>query len=368
MQPEAESLKDVDWEPCALERRPDPEITRYVREHLGVVPDYLDYYTACPWLARQFVYWSSTGIPLVRVEPRLAEMISLVVARDNSCRYCYAATRVMLRALGLGSAAIDGLERDVVTADPAPSVRAALDFARRLSRANPLPGPDALAPLRAIGFDANAVLEIVYLTALYVCANRVITLAAVPVDRIERLSERWWITLLRPVASIVVRRRRRGIRPVPLPARMREGPFSHVVRAFDGHPLGPRLWTQIDEAWRSGIVPRRTKALIAAVVSRALGSALSENEARRLLASSDDGRLDLDTVLAHLASPELSEAEAVIVPFVRETAHYSPAEIQRRGRAVFQRLGQAAYLDVIGTAALANALCRMTAVLSEHGR
>jgi hypothetical protein len=295
-------------------------------------------------------------------------MISLVVARDNSCRYCYAATRVMLRALGLGNAAIDGLERDVVTVDLEPSARAALDFARRLSRANPLPGPDALAPLRAIGFDEDAVREIVYLTALYVCANRIITLAAVPVDRIERLSERWWIALFRPIASIVIRRRRRKIRSVPLPATMRGGPFSHVVRVFDGHPLGPRLWTQIDEAWRSGIVSRRTKALITAVVSRALGSALSESEARRLLASCDDGRLDLDAALAHLASPELSEAEAVIVPFVRETAHYSPAEIQRRGRVVLERLGQATYLDVTGTAALANALCRMTAVLSEQGR
>jgi hypothetical protein len=103
-------------------------------------------------------------------------------------------------------------------------------------------------------------------------------------------------------------------------------------------------------------------------VSRALGSALSESEARRLLAGCDDGRLDLDAALAHLASPELSEAEAVIVPFVRETAHYSPAEIQRRGRVVLERLGQATYLDVTGTAALANALCRMTAVLSEQGR
>jgi alkylhydroperoxidase family enzyme len=362
MPPEALGLKAVEWEPCALERRPDPELTRWVRKRIGMVPGHLDYYTPCPWIARQFVYWDATQIPLLAVEPGLVQMISLVVAQDNSCRYCFAATRIMLRALGFGDGIIRVLEEDVAAADLPPATRAALEFARRLSRANPLPGPDALAPLAAAGFGPDAVREIVYLTALHVLANRVITLAAIPVDGIERLSGSWWIPLLRPVATILARRARRRVRPEPLPAAMREGPFAHVVRAFDGHPLGPRLWTQIDEAWQSPLLPRRAKALVAAVVGRALGCRRSEDEARRLLAA-EGGALDLDGVLAHLTSPTLTDAEAAIAPFVRETAHYSPAPIQRRGRLVYERLGQAAFLETIGVAALANALCRMTAVL-----
>ena len=145
---------------------------------------------------------------------------------------------------------------------------------------------------------------------------------------------------------------------------MREGPFRQVVRAFDGHPLGPRLWSQIDEAWRSEILPPRTKALIVAVIGRALGSSRSEDEARRLLRR-EGTSLDLAAVLANLASPELTEAEAVIVPFVRETVHYSPAQIQRRGRVVYERLGQAAFVETVGMAGLANALCRLAAVLPD---
>jgi AhpD family alkylhydroperoxidase len=356
-------LRSVDWEPCVLERRHDPALTRHLRREAGLVPPHLDYFTSCPWIARQFAYWETMHIPLRVIEPALAEMVSLVVAQDNSCRYCFAATRTMLRALGFGDDTIRVLEQDLVTADVSTARRAALDFARRLSRANPLPGPDALHPLAARGFDHDAQRELVYLVGLYVLANRVVTLAAIPPDGMERLSEQRWVALLRPLASFVIRRNRRRVQATSLPPAMRAGPFAHLVVAFDGHPLGPRLWTQIDEAWRSDILPRRTKALIAAVVGHALGCPLSVTEARRLLA--DDGiDLDLDAVLAHLASPALDEAEAVIVPFVRETVHYSPAQIQRRARVVFERLGQPAFLETIGIAALANALCRMTAVLA----
>lgn len=358
---EPAGLSGVAWEPCILERRPDAEITRYFRKHGGLVPPHLHYFTPCPWLARQFVYWAR--IPLFALEPALVEMMSLVVAQDNSCRYCFAATRTMLRALGFGNDTIRVLEQDLITADLPARTRGALDFARRLSRANPLPGPDALAQLSGHGFDHDATREIVYLTGLYVLGNRIITLAAVPPDDMERLSEQRWIALLQPLASFMIRRNRRRARATPLPPAMHEGPFGHVVRAFDGHPLGPRLWTQIDEAWRSEILPRRTKALITAVVGHALGCPRAVTEARRLL-TADDSVLDMDGVLAHLASPDLTPAEAVIVPFARETVHYSPAQIQRRARVVHEALGTAAFLETIGIAALANALCRMTAVLA----
>jgi alkylhydroperoxidase family enzyme len=361
--PEPVGLTSVAWEQCVLERRPDREVTRYIRQHAGFVPPHLDYFTPCPWLARQFVYWDSMRIPLLVLDPALVEMLSLVVAQDNSCRYCFAATRTFLRTLGFGKDTIRVLEQDLVTADLPASTRVALEFARRLSRANPLPGPEALARLAVHGFDRDATREIVYVTGLSVLANRIITLAAIPPERMERLSEQRWIGLLRPVAALLVRRNRRRVHPMALPAAMQAGPFGHVVRAFEGHPLGPRLWTQIDEAWSSPILPRRTKALIAAVVGHALGCASSVAEARRLLAS-DGAGLDLDGVLAHLGSPDLSPEEAVIVPFVRETVHYSPAQIQRRARVVYEHLGPPAFLETLGVAALANALCRMTAVLA----
>lgn len=358
-------MASIAWEPCVLAKTPDPALAREVRKQLGFLPDYFDYFTVCPWVARQFAYWDLTNTPILSLPPRLVEMIDLVVAQDNSCRYCYAATTFLLRALGFDDAAIRAIEQDVTTAALPPATRAALDVARRLSRANPMVGSDELAALAAHGFDRHAVREIVYVAALMVLANRVTTIAAIPVDGIERLSRRWWVRLLSPAMGFLTWRARRRWRPMPLPETMRDGPFREVVRAFDGHPLGPRLWTQIDEAWRSEILPRRTKALIAAVIGRALGCPLSEAEARRLLAI-EGTTLDLDAVLANLASPELTDAEAVIVPFVRETVHYSPAQIQRRARVVFEGLGQAAFIETVAIAALANALCRMTAALVDH--
>jgi len=358
---EPAGLSSVAWEPCLLERRPDPELTRFVREHAGMVPPHLDYFTSCPWLAREFAYWDPMRIPLLVLEPALVEMIEMVVAQDNSCRYCFAATQTMLRALGFGNDTFRVLQQNLVSADVPPRSRAALDFARHLSRANPLPDADAMAALATQGFDRDAVREIVYMTGLSVLANRVITLTAVPPADMERMSEKRWLVFLRPLTAFFFRRNRRRLGPTGLPPAMRDGPFGSLVSAYDGHPLGPRLWTQIDGAWSSPILPARTKALVAAVVAHALGCASGIAEARRLLAA--DGPRDLDTILAHLASPELTPAEAVIVPFVRETVHYTPAQIQRRARTVHEHLGTPAFLETIGVAALSNALCRMAAVL-----
>jgi AhpD family alkylhydroperoxidase len=355
----------VEWETCAIEARPDPELQRFVRHEAGMVPDHLDYYTACPWMARQWAYFALTSMPLSRINPSLVELLGLVIAQDNSCRYCYAATRVVLRALGCSDATVQALEQGMATSDISPAVRAALDFARRLSRASPLPGPDALAPLRTHGFDETALLEIIYVTGVNVVANRFTTLPALPIGDVERMSTRRWVRFLKPVATLLLRRARRRRYPTALTEPEPARPFAHVVREFQGHPIGPRLATHIDDAWESPILPRRTKALIAAVVARALACARSEREARRLL-ELEGVPFDIDEVLAHLASAALSDAERLIVPFVRETVHYDPAPIQRRGQALMARLGQPIFLETIGIAALANALCRMDAVLADR--
>jgi alkylhydroperoxidase family enzyme len=354
----------VDWETCALEARPDPELHRFVRREVGMVPDHFDYYTACPWMARQWAYFAPTTMPLHAIDPDLVELLGLVVAQDNSCRYCYAATRVVMRALGFADATVQALEQGMATSDVTPAERAALDFARRFSRASPLAGPEALAPLRTHGFDDAALLEIVYVTGLNVVANRFVTLPAVPIGRIERMSEWRWLRFLQPLATLAFRRARRKRHPTALTDTEPPRPFAQVVRTFEGHPIGPRLATHIDDAWGSPILPRRTKALIAAVIGRALGCTRSEAEARRLLRE-EGADLDLDDVLAHLASPALTDAEAMIVPFVRETVHYDPAPIQRHGQALMARLGQPVFLETIGMAALANGLCRMAAVLAD---
>ena len=74
----------------------------------------------------------------------------------------------------------------------------------------------------------------------------------------------------------------------------------------------------------------------------------------------------VDDLLANLASPLLTPAETVIVPYVRETTRYQPAPIQRRGRALRERLDNAVLLETIGISALANMICRVELAIGSR--
>jgi len=54
------------------------------------------------------------------------------------------------------------------------------------------------------------------------------------------------------------------------------------------------------------------------------------------------------------------------VPFTRETIWYEPAALQRRARALRDRLSPLEFLEAIGVASLANGLCRLGAMIAEH--
>jgi hypothetical protein len=73
----------------------------------------------------------------------------------------------------------------------------------------------------------------------------------------------------------------------------------------------------------------------------------------------------LASALTHLDAPELDPVERVLVPFARETIWYEPAALQRRARAVRDRLSGPQFLESIGVAALANGLCRLGAMVAD---
>ena len=78
-------------------------------------------------------------LDLAHIDHQLAEIVVLVVSRDNSCRFCYAGARFLLRVSGMSDERIDALESNLITAELEPRSRLGLEFARRLSRANPPP-------------------------------------------------------------------------------------------------------------------------------------------------------------------------------------------------------------------------------------
>ncbi len=91
------SLEHVEWGACLLHPRHDPELERNLRRRAGTLPPMVPYFEACPWLAEALVELNEFEIRLLESDVALADLIGLVVPQDNSCRYCFAAQRALLR-------------------------------------------------------------------------------------------------------------------------------------------------------------------------------------------------------------------------------------------------------------------------------
>jgi AhpD family alkylhydroperoxidase len=355
-------LQDVEWEACLLEANRDPGLEREVRRQTGFVPPLVRYFTACPWLVHSVSALLPTQVGLSHVNSLLADVIGLVVSQDNSCRFCYATQRTLLRAQGLSERRIRALEQDLFAAQDDPRDRLALEFAQRASRASPPPGAAERARLREAGFGDAGIAELAFLVAFHVYLNRVATLPALPVQRIERISRHWVLALVAPIASRLLRRMRSRGAPQPPTPRSAE-PRGGLLGRLGASPGAEALRGVIDDALVSPLLPRRAKLLVFAVVARGLGCGASEGEATELLGGEGLGAEEAGRVLTHLGSPALSGVESAIVPFARETIRYQPSAIQRRLQKLAAGLSHAELVELIGTTALANAVCRLQLAL-----
>lgn len=355
-------LLQVEWEECFVEAQPNPELERAVKDAVGFSMPVIRYFNACPWIVHSFITLHPNQFGLVHTSLPFSELVTLVVSQDNSCRFCYATTRTSLRLMGMSRKRIEELERDLSTAELSAAEKAALEFARRISRANPLACSDDWKILRQAGLEDLAVKEIAFIAASTVYFNRIMTLPAVPIEAVEELEERWSFRFLRPLLSRTLRAHQHRAELEPRPANGAD-PYSYLVAALERLPAAKALRGVIEEAWESPILRKRTKAMVFAVVARGLGCPRGEEEAVRLLVEEGLGAADIEEILALLASPKLDELESVIVPFARETIWYRPAQIQRRGRELRARLSNEQFIELVGVAALANALCRMSVIL-----
>ena len=358
------AMQEIEWEECLLEPRRDKAVEREIRKAGGLVLPTLSFYHPCPWLARSSgkTYRSRQ---LVHTELALADLIFLVVSQDNSCRYCYASQRSLLRIQGFDEERIQLLEDMSFTAEDDPRERLALEFARRVSRANPPPSTAEKDALREASYNEESVKEIAYVAAFTVFANRITTLPAVPLEQVDGLDRRWYIKLFRPLIASYFRSRSQLGQPEFLPPELKSGPFSYLTNELDGLPIARTSRELLDSAWSSPILTERAKALVFAVVARGLDSKRSEREATDLLTQHGLDEGQIQEVLSHLASPELDPIEAAIVPFARETIRPRPADIQRRGRKLREQLTVEQFVELIGVVGLANATCRLSLALCE---
>ncbi len=352
------ALDAVEWEVCLLEPVQNRAARRFLRKELGMVPPAARYFLNSPWLTAALARLDVVRIPMVYVSLDLAQMLALVVSQENSCRYCYAATRSAMKILGFPEVRIRRLEEDFLSADLEPQEKAALEFARCVARGVPLATCKDGRPLLDAGYGPDAVKEIAFLAAANLFFNRLSTLPALPPEEVD-VADRWDLRLLRPLIAAYLRPRR-AKRPEPLRPAQREGPFAAFVNALDGLPVAPRLRAVIDDAWRSPGLGRRTKGLGFAVVARGIGSPLSEQEAVRLLLGEGMAQAEVDHALTYLSAPDLDPLERAALSLGRESIWYRPAPLQRHLRSIRPLFTRDQFVELIGVAALANMLCRLT--------
>jgi AhpD family alkylhydroperoxidase len=354
------ALQQVQWEPCVLEPARDRELEALARRAYGVVPPHVPYLVPCPWLVRAMVDLNPDSGNLARLDYPLADLLAFVVSQENSCRYCFATSRWLLRVQGLSEARIDELQsRAAGTLDP--PTAAAVAFARRMSRSQPVAGPADLAALRAAGFDDEQIREMAFVIAYTTFANRVTTIPAIPPYLIERLPGRWFFALLRLLMRrSVARHRRRGRRG---PVAGSAAPFTRLASAFGDLPAAGCLVRVLEAQWASPGLSRRARALMFGVVARSLGCTHSLDEARQVLREEGVADATVDRALTHLQAPGLDAADNLLLGFARDSVWYTPARIQARARDVRARLGPVAFVEALGVVSLANALCRLAPVI-----
>jgi len=359
------TLEEIEWADCLVEGHRDPVIERWARQELGSAGGPVRYLLPVPWVVRASVRMHVLKIELSHVDLGLADLLSLVVGQDNTCRFCYAAARALLRILGHSEEEIRKLEHDLMAAELGPAERAALDFARRLSRSNPLMCARDITKLEQVGYGRDAIRELVFLVGANIYHNRVMTLPAIPSQAYERLPQRWSVRLFRPLIARTLNWRRNRHVDAEGPVRGRDAAFAPLVEALGTLPVARVLGEVIDDCFASPVLSRRCRALVFAVVATSLGCKASGCEATRILRQEGLEGTELEQVLANLYSPRLEPIENTVLPFVRETVRYTAIDIQASARTLREQLDEDEFLDVVGTAALANMVCRMGCLLDE---
>jgi uncharacterized peroxidase-related enzyme len=143
------------------------------QEKLGFVPNVLRLYALRP---THLLAWNAWYDELMKGESGLSkaerEMIAVVVSVTNDCDYCIAAHSAALRKLTKDPALADRIAADHRSAAIPERMRAALDFAVKLTTEPAAMAEADVEALRAAGWTDEDVLDIAEVTGLLNMSNR----------------------------------------------------------------------------------------------------------------------------------------------------------------------------------------------------
>jgi len=360
----AQLLSEIQWSEPIVPAVSDPAWEAEVKRRMGTVAEIYRRIAPLPWLRE-----ASLRLECYRpvyLSARLANIGAMVTAQENSCRYCYGATRAFLKILGYRESFIDRIERDMQLAELDEREHAFIRFCRNLARSSPRPARAEREALVKLGFPPLAVAEMAFFIALLCFYNRVATLVACPPEaEFERFVSGplgrvvgLFGPLLRPLMN-----RRPHAAAEPAHAQAEPLPFDEVIAALDGLPAAELLRWAMHRAFESTVLPRRTKALMFAVVARSLECGYCEGQARQALAGEGFSAEEAEASIASLTSPRLEPFEVSLLNWVRSTVHYVPSTVQEQTRALVQEIGDLRALEAVGMASLANAVVRLAMLL-----
>lgn len=340
------------WGECRLPSQPvDPAVGNDVQRVVRARPQWLSRLGRVPWVARGMARMSA--YPVLHAERSLCDEVGLVVSRENSCRYCYGVQRALLKIGGQRDRDIDALERRFELLPLDAEHRLALETARRIARAESRPSAAELSTLAA-KLGQKALTELVYVTAAAGFSNRVATFLLLPPETgMEGAGEKPWLRWLA--------KHRLLRRPVPPPLEdAGDGPCAAVLAPLVGFPCGTYLATTAREAYAPSHLPARTKLLMTAVVGRALGCPIAEQDTSAQLEEEGVAADERERIVAHLGQRTVDQREAALLGFARDSVRYRFDAMQRTLEQLQPLLTPAEFIEAVGIASLANVVCRLS--------
>jgi alkylhydroperoxidase family enzyme len=357
-------LLHVPWDTCLLEPVHDRALKRQLKREAGGAPAWSRYFWSSPWFAKAAIRleWSN-GVLLV-LDFDVAVLVALVVSRENSCRYCYATVRAMMRMLGLDEARVQAIEAELAGGRLDARRDAVVQFARAVNRGHGLDGRAMRERLLLAGFTPDEVREVAYVVVAMGFMNRMTTIAALSPTTWELTPDRWIVRLLQPVLPPLIKRMMKRGQPRAQPAG--DSPLStRLLACYEGSPIQSILADSVRDLWASEGLPQRTKLLMLTTIAQGISCAVCTGEVARLAAAAGFEFEALDRTAAHLDDPGLEATERELCEFARESLWYEPLKIQRKGRAICARIGQPAFVEALAVAAFGNLLMRLTAAMVD---
>ena len=362
-----EQLTAIEWDKPIFPVFPDPEWEAEVKRVTGGVADVYRRIASVPWLR-------NSALSLEKYHPhhisqRLIDIIALVSAQENACRYCYGVVRSQMKLLGHSESYINKLEREVQLAELNEKDRVFVSFCRSLARSSPRPAKLERQNLLDQGFTPQAVAEVVVVIAMNCFFNRVATfVASEPELKLERLADGMASYLFRAIGPVVRpmrerKARKRQSQPQKPASGMNATLFGKLIDSLEGIQATPVLVQILEDCFTSSRLPYRTKALIFAVVARTLDCDICQNEMARELLKEGMSAEKVESCLTALDLPELEPYESKILEWTRNTVHYQPSQIQKRTRHLVEAIGEETALEAIGVASLANSVIRIAMLI-----